>query len=177
MAKRYSHEEIVERMKFLANPNPKNLNESKGKDNSLLYWESAADKRKYGIVKENSKYFIKTTTRQINEGLDSTDFVFIGGLQNKLDYRYNSYSEALKNLKMKVSSINEAIDKKYKSSSWDYTKKLIQEGVHKELKEDEIEASVELKDKEAEPEMESEPEAEPEMESEPETEPEMESEP
>jgi len=61
----------------------------------------------YGIVRENHDYFIKTSNK--NSGsLLAEDFNYIGGLQNKFDERYKSYSEALKQLNLKFDMLNES---------------------------------------------------------------------
>lgn len=61
----------------------------------------------YGIVRENHDYFIKTSEKNSGE-LFAEDFNYIGGLQNKFDERYKSYSEALKQLNLKFDMLNES---------------------------------------------------------------------
>jgi len=61
----------------------------------------------YGIVRENHDYFIKTSEKNSGELL-AEDFNYIGGLQNKFDERYKSYSEALKQLNLKFDMLNES---------------------------------------------------------------------
>jgi hypothetical protein len=61
----------------------------------------------YGIIRENHDYFIKTSQKNSGKFL-SEDFSYIGGLQNKYDERYHSYSEALKHLNIKFDMLNES---------------------------------------------------------------------
>ena len=56
----------------------------------------------YGVIKENSYYHIM-------ENKNDT-YTYTGGLANKNDYRYNSYSEALKQMNLMMSSLNEIYD-------------------------------------------------------------------
>jgi len=56
----------------------------------------------YGVIKENSYYHIM-------ENKNDT-YTYTGGLANKNDYRYNSYSEALKQMNLMMSSLNEIHD-------------------------------------------------------------------
>jgi len=61
----------------------------------------------YGIVRENHKYFIKTTEKQ-SGNLLAEDFNYVGGLQNKFDEAYNSYAEVTKQLNLKFDMLNES---------------------------------------------------------------------
>lgn len=63
----------------------------------------------YGIVRENHKYFIKITNKKQN--LVAEDFMYIGGLKNKTEKAYDSYSQATKQLNLKFLSLNEALGK------------------------------------------------------------------
>jgi len=67
------------------------------------------DGKVYGIVRENHKYFIKITNKKQN--LVAEDFMYIGGLKNKTEKVYNSYSQATKQLNLKFLSLNEALGK------------------------------------------------------------------
>ena len=64
---------------------------------SLEFIKRAPNGLVYTIIRENHKYFIKST--------DNLDY--IGGLQNKMRESYPSYEEALKHLNMKFQQINE----------------------------------------------------------------------
>jgi hypothetical protein len=61
----------------------------------------------YGIVRENHKYFIKTTDKS-SGNLLAEDFNYIGGLQNKFSEAYDSYAEATKQLNLKFDMLNES---------------------------------------------------------------------
>lgn len=67
------------------------------------------DGKVYGIVRENHKYFIKVTNKKQN--LVAENFMYIGGLKNKTDKSYDSYSQATKQLNLKFLSLNEALGK------------------------------------------------------------------
>lgn len=67
------------------------------------------DGKVYGIVRENHNYFIKVTNKKQN--LVAEDFMYIGGLKNKTDKVYESYSQATKQLNLKFLSLNEALGK------------------------------------------------------------------
>ncbi len=60
----------------------------------------------YAVVRENHKYFIKTTNK--TENVVSEDFQYIGGLQNKTQEAYPSYAKAIKHLNLKFNSLAEA---------------------------------------------------------------------
>ncbi len=63
----------------------------------------------YAIVRENQEYYIKISENKSN--LVTEDFNYIGGLQNKKDKSFSSYSKAIKQLNLKFMSLNEAIGK------------------------------------------------------------------
>ena len=71
---------------------------------SLLKEVKGANEKMYGIVKENSNYHIME--------INNNEYQYINGLSNKNDYRYNSYAEAMKQLNLKLSSLNEVYDKR-----------------------------------------------------------------
>ena len=62
----------------------------------------------YGIVRENHKYFIKTTNKTYGK-IVAEDFNYIGGLQNKFSEAYNSYAAATKQLNLKFDMLNESL--------------------------------------------------------------------
>ena len=88
---------------------------------SLEYHKEGADGKVYGIVKECNHYYIKTANR--GEEMIVESYQYIGGFRNKGDYEYNSYNNALKQLELKLSSINEAHDNKVNISTLDPFKK------------------------------------------------------
>lgn len=64
----------------------------------------------YAIVRENHEYYIKKSRTPEMPTKDSFDYV--GGLKNKKDYAYPSYSKALKQLNFKFNSISESLGSK-----------------------------------------------------------------
>lgn len=75
---------------------------------NIEYKAKAADGKYYGIIRENSKYFVKVATP--GKEMIAEAYQYIGGVQNKKDYEYNSYANALKQFELKLGSINEAYD-------------------------------------------------------------------
>ena len=75
---------------------------------TLEYKAKAADGKYYGIVRENSKYFVKVATPGKETIAES--YQYIGGITNKENYEYSSYNNALKQFELKLGSINEAYD-------------------------------------------------------------------
>ena len=75
---------------------------------NIEYKAKAADGKYYGIIRENSKYFVKVATP--GKEMIAEDYQYIGGITNKANYEYNSYANALKQFELKLGSINEAYD-------------------------------------------------------------------
>ena len=75
---------------------------------NIEYKAKAADGKYYGIIRENSKYFVKVATP--GKEMIAEAYQYIGGVQNKKNYEYNSYANALKQFELKLGSINEAYD-------------------------------------------------------------------
>lgn len=103
-----SKEDMVERLKALSGIKP--INESEGKSHVLGNVEltkKGADGKTYAIVRENTTFFIKSSTSS-KENLNESDFVYLGGLGNKNNYRYPSFADASKNLNMFMISLHEA---------------------------------------------------------------------
>ncbi len=95
--------DVISRMKDLMGPI------TEGKQNStseVLLTKIGPDGKTYGIVKENHEYYIKISDKSSN--LIAEDFNYIGGLQNKKDKAYTSYSQAIKQLNLKFISLAEA---------------------------------------------------------------------
>ena len=88
----------IDRMHELMNSMSSNSNVTK---NPIVTKEkNAVDGKVYGIVKENSYYVIKE-----HNGIGYT---YINGLKNKTDFKYNSYSDAMKQMNLMFGSLNEA---------------------------------------------------------------------
>ena len=73
-------------------------------NSSLEFIKRAPNGLIYTIIRENHKYFIKTTK---NPEFKISELGYIGGLQNKMNEAYSSYEEALKHLNMKFQQLNE----------------------------------------------------------------------
>lgn len=65
-----------------------------------------ADGKIYAIIREGSKFYIKST--QKGSELVKESFDYIGGFMNKKNNEFSSYNQASKNLELKLRSINEA---------------------------------------------------------------------
>lgn len=86
------------------------LNESSNDNGrNIEYFTIGADNKVYGIIRENNKFYIKTTNKGSENITESYDY--IGGFCNKKDYEYSSYTNAIKQLEMKLMSINESLGK------------------------------------------------------------------
>ena len=105
-----SFNETLERMKSLYTYG-KEMNESKNlKTHTLEHRAVAADGITYGIIRENSKYYIKSAPKGKETIAEAYDY--LGGFCNKGNYEYTSYANALKQFELKMASINEAHDQK-----------------------------------------------------------------
>ena len=98
---------------------------------TLEYHKLGADGKQYGIIKECNKYYIKSTANGKENIAESYDY--IGGFCNKGQYEYSSYANALKNLELKLASLNEAYESKVNITTLDPFKKedLVIEGTEK----------------------------------------------
>lgn len=114
MKKNKSLENYYENMRRLSG-----LKENTSVDNStttLVEHAKTNDGTILGIVKDAHHYYIKKTTSK-DPILNESHFVFINGIQNKNDYRYNSLSEAQKQLNLVIKEINETFSKNEKISN------------------------------------------------------------
>ena len=73
---------------------------------NVEFYKMGADGKVYGIVKEGTKYYIKTTTPG-NEKLTES-YEYIGGFNNKSKNAFADYNKATKHLELKLMSLNEA---------------------------------------------------------------------
>ncbi len=85
------------------------LNESKKTNNGIECHRTAADGKEYGIIKEGAYYYIKTTTPDKMNMVESYDY--LNGFNRRNETRYNSYNSATKQLELHLMSINEAYGK------------------------------------------------------------------
>ena len=112
MFKRYtemsSFNDQLSRMKALMTYGTVNEDTKHISSYNIEYKAKAADGKYYGIIRENSKYFVKVATP--GKEMVAESYQYIGGVQNKKNYEYNSYANALKQFELKLGSINEAYD-------------------------------------------------------------------
>lgn len=114
MKKNKSLENYYENMRRLSG-----LKENTSVDNStttLVEHAKTNDGTILGIVKDAHHYYIKKTTSK-DSVLNESHFVFVNGVQNKNDYRYNSLGDAQKQLNLVIKEINEAFSKNEKISN------------------------------------------------------------
>lgn len=89
---------------------------------SVEYKKLGADGKVYGIVREGTKFYIKSADNKAN--LLKEDFSYIGGFRNRKDNEYTSYANAQKNFDLKMMSLKEAYNKKdFNINSWNLDKK------------------------------------------------------
>lgn len=115
--------DTIARMKQLYTYGVVKESDNKINNHTLEFTKKAADGKYYGIVKECNHYFIKQTVDGKQNIAESYDY--IGGYMNKKAYQYDSYANALKNLELKLSSINEAHEAKIDVTTLDPFKKEI----------------------------------------------------
>ncbi|MFA5528688.1 MAG: hypothetical protein WC996_08765, partial [Peptostreptococcales bacterium] len=114
MKKNKSLENYYESMRRLSG-----LKENTSVDNStttLIEHAKTNDGTILGIVKDAHHYYIKKTTSK-DSVLNESHFVFVNGVQNKNDYRYNSLGDAQKQLNLVIKEINETFSKNEKISN------------------------------------------------------------
>jgi len=89
---------------------------------AVEYQKVGADGKVYGIVREGTKYYIKSAPNKQN--LIKEDFGYIGGFRNRKDNEYGSYALAQKNFDLKMMSLKEAANNPtFNVESWDLNKK------------------------------------------------------
>lgn len=110
-----SFNRMIELMKYGQSSSNSNVS------NAIEKTANGADGKVYGIIREGINFYIKFTDSGKENLLES--FNYIGGWDNRKDYRYNGYNEALKHLEMKLVSLNEAYDKKTNTNLIDLDKK------------------------------------------------------
>ena len=112
--------EQLSRMKSLMNYGLKT--ESKQAYSSVEYQKVGADGNVYGIVREGTKYYIKSAPNKQN--LIKEDFSYIGGFRNRKENEYGSFANAQKQFDLKMMSLKEANNKAdFNISSWNLDKK------------------------------------------------------
>lgn len=82
---------------------------------NIEFHANGADGKVYGILKEGTKYYIKTTEAGKENLSESYDYV--GGFNNKKANEFTDYNKATKQLELTLMSLNEAYGKKEKTAT------------------------------------------------------------
>ena len=85
---------------------------------NIEYHANGADGKVYGILKEGTKYYIKTT--ESGKENISESYEYLGGFNRRKEHEYKSYNEATKQLELKLMSLNEAVGKHEEVSTVDF---------------------------------------------------------
>jgi len=93
-------------------------NANKKPASNIEYHANGADGKVYGILKEGTKYYIKTTESGKENLSESYDY--INGFVNRRENEFKSYNEATKQLELKLMSLNEAYGKHEDVSTVDF---------------------------------------------------------
>lgn len=90
---------------------------------SIEFQKLGADGKVYGIIREGSKYYIKSAPNKKN--LVREDFEYIGGFRNRKDNEYSSFANAEKQFDLKMMSLKESYSngKNIVVESWNPDKK------------------------------------------------------
>jgi hypothetical protein len=89
---------------------------------AVEYQRVGADGKVYGIVREGTKYYIKSAPNKQN--LIKEDFGYIGGFRNRKDHEYGNFALAQKQFDLKMMSLKEAANNPtFNVESWDLNKK------------------------------------------------------
>lgn len=73
---------------------------------NIEYHTNGADGKVYGILREGTKYYIKSTDP--GKEMVSESYNYIGGYMNKKENEFKSYNDATKHLEAKLISLNES---------------------------------------------------------------------
>lgn len=98
------YDEQLSRMSHLMFYNSDNESK-KGNYTTVMNMKEGADGRVYGIVAEGTKYYVKSCPKGKENLTESFDY--IGGFLNKKDCAYSSYADAVKDMDMRLMSLNE----------------------------------------------------------------------
>ena len=109
-------------------------NESKKSQyTSVMNQKEGADGRVYGIVAEGTKYYIKSCPKGKENLTESFDY--IGGFLNRKSCEYSSYADAVKDMDMRLMSLNEDHGKRMAINEMKRSYDFMDAGMH-EMKED-----------------------------------------
>lgn len=103
------YDEQITRMNQLINYGSKNESK-KSQNTSVLNQKEGADGKVYGIVAEGTKYYIKSCQKGKENLTESFDY--IGGFLNRKACEYSSYTDAVKDMDMRLMTLNEDYGKR-----------------------------------------------------------------
>ena len=98
------YDDQLEHMRHLMDYGMKNESK-KPQYTSVMNIKDGADGRVYGIVAEGTKYYIKSCQKGKENLAESFDY--IGGFLNRKNCAYSSYADAVKDMDMRLMSLNE----------------------------------------------------------------------
>lgn len=93
---------------------------NKSVNSPIEYHTMGADGKVYGILREGTKYYIKTTEKGKETLAES--YEYMNGFNNKHNCEYSGYNEATKQLELKLMSLNEAYGIKGNVSTVNFNK-------------------------------------------------------
>lgn len=86
---------------------------------NVEYSAEAADGKRYGIIREGAKYYIKEC-KDMTKPTIAESYDYINGITAKKENEYKSYNEATKHFELKFMSLNEAYNGNVKTSTVDF---------------------------------------------------------
>ena len=102
----------IQKMKNLINYGVnESVNDATGSQSTVEYHQLGADGKTYGIIRENSKFYIKSAPKK-DTAILAEDYQYIGGFGAKKENEFSSYAQAYKHFEMKMKDLNESCNKK-----------------------------------------------------------------
>lgn len=106
----------LERMEYLMGYR---MPTNESKNSNVSYSAEAADGKRYGIIKEGTKYYIKVCKDATKPNL-AESYDYIHGITAKKENEYKSYNEATKHFELKFMSLNESHNGHVSTSTVDF---------------------------------------------------------
>lgn len=101
--------EQLNRMIYMMNYG--NVKEENKPYSTVEYTHIGADGKMYGLVREGTKYYIKSSEKKDSNEYLKEDFNYIGGFANKFRHEYSSFNNGLKQMDMFLRELNEECGK------------------------------------------------------------------